>query len=170
MSNDHVIWNPSSAFIEKTRIHHFMQQEGLIDYDALIKASRDPEWFWPRALKHLGMLWDVPYHTLLDCSDGFPFAKWFTGGKLNIVRNCLDRHIEAGLSSKTAFVWESETGPTRHISYGEWQDEVARVANFLKSVGVKKGDRIGLYMPMIPEMVFALFAAFKIGAVIVGVS
>lgn len=147
-----------------------MQRHNIADYDELIKRStQDIRWFWQHALDDIGIEWFSPYQQLLDDSKGLPWCRWFVGGTLNIVHNCLDRHVERGLGAKTAFFWESDEGQKCAVSYDEWNRKTAQVANFLKSVGVGKGDRVGLYMPMIPEMVFALFGAFKIGAVIVPV-
>ncbi len=93
-----------------------------------------------------------------------PFAKWFVGGKLNVAYNCIDRHVEAGLGDKVAFDWEGEPGDTKSITYAELLVEVSKTANALKELGVQKGDRVAVYMPMILETPIALLACARIGA------
>ena len=94
-----------------------------------------------------------------------PFAKWFVGGKINASYNCLDRHIKANLGNKTALIWEGENGDEKTFSYAESYLEVNKLANAIKSLGIKKGDRVAIYMPMIPEAVFAMLACARIGAI-----
>lgn len=124
------------------------------------EAIRDPLAFWESWAKKLD--WFQPWQTTLEWNP--PHAKWFIGGKLNACHNCLDRHVAAGKAERTAIVWEGEPGDVRHISYGEALEEVSRLANALKAIGVTKGDRVCLYMPMIPELAFAMLACARIGA------
>jgi acetyl-CoA synthetase len=131
---------------------------GTFLYD---EAARDDEGFWARQAADL-VQWSHPWDTILDWQ--LPFAKWFVGGKLNVSENCLDRHVAAGRGDKVAFHWEGEPGDTRTITYGELLDEVARFANVLKSLGVAKGDRVNIYLPMIPEAAVAMLACARIGA------
>src|SRR5262249_44629655 len=107
--------------------------------------------------------WFEPWHTVLEWN--LPFAKWFVGGKLNISYNCLDRHVAAGHGGQIAYYWEAETGPGRVITYAELLDEVSRLANALKELGVRKGDRVNIYLGMVPELPMALLACARIGAV-----
>jgi acetyl-CoA synthetase len=93
-----------------------------------------------------------------------PFAKWFVGGKLNISYNCLDRHLTTERRNKAALIWEGEPGDERTLTYAQLHREVCQMANVLKDLGVKKGDRVGLYMPMIPEAAIAMLACARIGA------
>ena len=93
-----------------------------------------------------------------------PYTKWFIGGKLNVSVNCLDRHVAAGLGERVAYHWEGEPGDTRTITYQQLLDEVCRFTNALRGLGVKKGDRIAIYMPMIPELPVAMLACTRIGA------
>lgn len=159
-----IIWEPSGDYLNKSNITRFMRKHNIKDYDALIKKSTsDIEWFWDAALKDLGVEWFKPYTKILDMSKGFPWAKWFIDGKMNIVHNCIDRHINS--QSKLAFIWEGDDGAVKKISYAELNKNVCQVANALKSLGIKKGDKIGIYMPMIPEIVYAFFGCLKIGAV-----
>src|SRR4029079_558452 len=131
---------------------------GTFLYD---EAARDDEGFWARQAADL-VQWSQPWDTILDWE--LPFAKWFVGGKLNVSENCLGRHLAAGHAGKVAFFWEGEPGDTRTITYGELLDEVQRFANVLKSLGVGKGDRVNIYLPMIPEAAVAMLACARIGA------
>ncbi len=106
---------------------------------------------------------------MLDESDGFPWARWFVGGKLNIVRNCVDRHAAGERADHVAVEWASEGGERRSVTYAELDREVCRAANAMRAAGVSPGDTIGLYMPMVPELVTVFYAALKIGAVVIPV-
>ena len=125
------------------------------------EAERDPEAFWARQAREL-VTWFDDFDTV--CEWDLPFAKWFTGGTLNVAYNCLDRHVEAGRGDRVAYHWEGEPGDTRTYTYAELQTEVCRFANVLKSLGVKKGDRVNIYLPMIPELPVAMLACARIGA------
>ncbi|MEK7870848.1 MAG: AMP-binding protein, partial [Nitrospirota bacterium] len=165
-----IIWEPYGDYKERANIKRFMDKHGIRDYDELISRSvNNDEWFWEEALKDLGVEWYRPYDKILDTALGFPWAKWFVGGKLNIVHNCLDRHIKSGRGAKIAIIWEGDDGATRKVSYSELYRDVNRVASALKGLGIGKGDRIGIYMPMVPEIVVALYSCLKIGAVAVPV-
>ncbi|MBV9794914.1 MAG: acetate--CoA ligase [Actinobacteria bacterium] len=129
--------------------------------DAYAEASADRLAFWERAAERLQ--WDEPWTQVLDWSNP-PFAKWFVGGKLNVAVNCVDRHVEAGRGDKVAFHWEGEPGDQRTITYADLKDEVCRAANALTELGVNKGDRVAIYMPMIPETVVAMLACARLGA------
>jgi acetyl-CoA synthetase len=131
---------------------------GTFLYD---EAAQDDEGFWARQAADL-VQWSQPWDTILDWE--LPFAKWFVGGKLNVSENCLDRHVAAGHGDKVAFHWEGEPGDTRTITYAELLDEVQRFANVLKDLGVGKGDRVNIYLPMIPEAAVAMLACARIGA------
>jgi acetyl-CoA synthetase len=131
---------------------------GTFLYD---EADTDYQGFWARQAADL-LSWAKDWDTICDWQ--LPFAKWFTGGSLNVAYNCLDRHVEAGRGDKVAFHWEGEPGDTRTITYAELCAEVQRFANALKALGVQKGDRVNIYMPMIPELPIALLACARIGA------
>jgi len=126
------------------------------------EAKKDPIGFWDRYAKS-EIDWFDPYETVLDENDA-PFFKWFTKGKLNITYNCIDRHIKNGLGDKNALIWEGEPGDSKTFSYKDLLKEVCKAANALKSIGVKKGDLVCIYMPMIPEAMFAMLACARIGA------
>jgi acetyl-CoA synthetase len=125
------------------------------------EAEADRLGFWARQAREL-VTWFDDFETVLEWD--LPFAKWFVGGKLNVSYNCLDRHVEAGRGDKVAFYWEGEPGDTRTITYNELLEEVSKFANVLKDLGVKKGDRVCIYMPMIVELPVAMLACSRIGA------
>ncbi|MFP3907912.1 MAG: acetate--CoA ligase [Acidimicrobiales bacterium] len=125
------------------------------------EAAADPEAFWARQAREL-LTWHSDFDTVLEWD--LPFAKWFVGGTLNVAENCVDRHVAAGKGDKVAFHWEGEPGDTRTITYADLLDEVQRFANVLKGLGVDKGDRVAIYMPMIPELPVAMLACARLGA------
>ena len=124
------------------------------------EAAAGLEAFWARQAREL-LTWDQDFHTTLEWD--LPFAQWFVGGTLNMTTNCLDRHVEAGRGDRIAYFWEGEPGDTREITYAELLDEVSRFANVLKGLGLKRGDRVAVYMPMIPELPVAMLACARIG-------
>jgi acetyl-CoA synthetase len=124
-------------------------------------AEQDPNAFWAEQARTLH--WDVPFTTVLDDSNP-PFYKWFADGKLNVSYNCLDRHVAAGRGQHIAFQWVGEEGEERVVTYAELLSDVQRMANGLKQLGVRKGDVVGIYLPMIPEVVVAMLACARIGA------
>ncbi|HEX6234093.1 MAG TPA: acetate--CoA ligase [Jiangellaceae bacterium] len=126
------------------------------------EAATDRLAFWERQAREL-ITWDREWDQVLDWSDP-PFAKWFVGGALNVAYNCVDRHVEAGFGDQVAIHWEGEPGDTRTITYADLQRDVAKTANALLEIGVKKGDRVAIYMPMIPETAIAMLACARIGA------
>ena len=135
--------------------------------DALVNAAlvyddaeRDWQGFW--AQQALALDWRKEWDTILDWQ--LPFAKWFVGGKLNVSENCLDRHVNDGHGDQVAFFWEGEPGDARQVSYKELLDETCRVGNLLRELGVKKGDRVAIYMGMVPELAVAMLACARIGA------
>jgi acetyl-CoA synthetase len=123
-------------------------------------AAEDPEGFWAEEAKHLD--WFAPWHRVLEWS--VPWAKWFVGSKLNVTYNCVDRHAHSARRNKAAFIWEGEPGDSRVLTFGMLEREVNRFANALKSLGVVKGDRVAIYMGMVPELAIAMLACAKIGA------
>jgi len=125
------------------------------------RASADREAYWAGWAERLD--WFEPWHTVLEWNP--PYAKWFVGGKLNVSHNCLDRHVQAGKADRPALIWEGEPGDTRTYTYAELLAEVGRFASALKGLGVEKGDRVTIYLPMIPEAVVAMLACTRIGAI-----
>ena len=143
---------PSEAFKEDALV------TGTWMYD---EAAQDDQGFWARQAAEL-LDWDTEWDTI--CEWELPYAKWFVGGKLNVAHNCLDRHVAAGRGDKVAIHFEGEPGDTRAITYAELLDEVCRFANALKGLGVVAGDRVNIYLPMIPEAAVAMLACARIGA------
>ena len=139
----------------------FKNQALVVDQWMYDEANADYEGFWARQAADL-LDWSSDWDTILEWD--VPFAKWFVGGTLNVSHNCLDRHVDAGQGDRVAYHWEGEPGDTRTITYAELRDEVARFANVLKGLGVAKGDRVAIYMPMIPELPVAMLACARIGA------
>jgi acetyl-CoA synthetase len=131
---------------------------GTFLYD---EANQDYQGFWARQAADL-LDWDEEWHTI--CEWELPFAKWFVGGKLNVCHNAVDRHVAAGFGDQVAYHWEGEPGDTRTITYADLHRDVQRFANVLKSLGIAKGDRVCIYMPMIPELPVAMLACARIGA------
>ena len=130
--------------------------------DAYNEADADNLAFWAKAAERLS--WDTKWEQVLDW-DNAPFAKWYVGGKLNAAYNCVDRHVEAGNGDRVAYHWVGEPeDDTRDITYAELKDLVCQAANTLVDLGVKTGDRVAIYMPMIPETVVAMLACARIGA------
>jgi acetyl-CoA synthetase len=125
------------------------------------EADEDREGFWARQAAELE--WFEDWDTILDWQA--PYAKWFVGGKLNVSHNCLDRHVAAGHGSQVAYHWEGEPGDTRTITYAELLEDVQRAANALKELGVERGDRVAVYLPMIPELPVTMLACARIGAI-----
>ena len=124
------------------------------------QADADREGFWAAQAEHLH--WDTKWSQVLDWSNA-PFGKWFIGGKLNVAYNAVDRHVEAGNGDRVAFHWEGEPGDSRTITYNDLKREVSQAANALASLGLEAGDRVAIYMPMIPETAVAMLACARLG-------
>ncbi|HKY16803.1 MAG TPA: acetate--CoA ligase [Microthrixaceae bacterium] len=139
----------------------FVASANLGDRSLYDEADADYEAFWARQAREL-LTWFDDFDTTLEWT--LPDAKWFVGGTLNVSYNCLDRHVEAGLGDRVALHWEGEPGDTRTITYADLLAEVSRFANVLKGLGVERGDRVAIYLPMIPEIVVAMLACTRIGA------
>jgi acetyl-CoA synthetase len=136
--------------------------KSLEDYQQLYeRAKADPQKFWAD-LAETELDWFQKWDTVLDWQP--PFAKWFVGGKINISYNCIDRHLTTWRRNKAALIWEGEPGDSRTLTYAQLHREVCQFANVLKQLGVQKGDRVGIYMPMIPEAAIAMLACARIGA------
>ena len=161
-----IIWRPTQEIIDQSNVKRFMDKHGIKTYHELIRRSiADIKWFWPAMLEDVGVEWYQPFTSALDLSGGFPWAKWFVGGKINIVHNCIDRHLRDGHADKTCLLWESDDKQTRRLSYGEMNALVCKIANALRRDGIGKGDFVGIFMPMVPEIVAVFFACMKVGAV-----
>ncbi len=167
MSTD-IVWKPPQEYLERSNVALFMKKHAIQSYEELVKHSaQDIEWFWKAAAEDLQIEWYQPYTQVLDTSQGIPWAKWFLNGKINIAHNCLDKHINTPRKDKTAVIWEGEEGITRRLTYKELYAETNRLANALKELGIKKGDTIGILLPITPEAVMATLACCKIGAIFI---
>ncbi len=150
------VFPPPPEFASKAHI------KSLEEYEALYKQSiDDPENFWAEAA--LNLHWFKPWEKVLEWN--LPSAQWFVGGKLNLCYNCVDRHALGERRDKTALIWEGEPGEVRRLTYAELHVEVQKFANALKALGIRKGDRVAVYMGMTPELAIALLACARIGAV-----
>ncbi|MGH9404942.1 MAG: acetate--CoA ligase [Terriglobia bacterium] len=152
------------ALLEEKRVYappeEFRKQANWADARALERMSRDPEAFWAAEAERLD--WMKRWDKVLEWNA--PWAKWFSGGKLNVTANCVDRHAASERRNRAAIIWEGEPGDSRVLTFGMLEREVNKCANALKSLGVKKGDRVAIYMGMTPELPIALLACAKIGA------
>jgi len=151
------LFPPTAEFSEKAHIKSLEEYQALYD-----KAKADPQAFWAE-LATQELHWFQNWDTVLDWQP--PFAKWFVNGKINISYNCLDRHLTTWRKNKAALIWEGEPGDSRTLTYAQLHREVCQMANVIKELGVQKGDRVGIYMPMIPEAAIAMLACARIGAV-----
>ncbi|MBI5298993.1 MAG: AMP-binding protein, partial [Deltaproteobacteria bacterium] len=166
---ENIVWKPTPDFLKNSNIALFMKRHKIGSYEELIRRSTtDIEWFWKACVEDLGIQWTKYFEKIYDDSLGFAWTKWFTGGQLNIIANCLDRHA-LNSPAKSALIWEGDDGATKQFTYTELNNDAKRFANALIEAGVQKGDAVGIYLPMIPEVVISLLACFKIGAVAVPV-
>ena len=165
-----VVWTPTSDVIERSRLMRLMRPLGISTYDELLSRSvADPGWFWDAAVKDLGVEFYRPYEQVVDSSDGLAWTKWWRGGELNVVHSCLDRYAGTPTDAKTGLIWEGENGEVRTRTYEELRTEVDDLAGGMRRLGVEVGDRVGVFMPMIPEVAVAVLACAKVGAVLVPV-
>ncbi|MEO6863116.1 MAG: acetate--CoA ligase [Microcoleus sp.] len=151
------LFPPTAEFSEKAHVKSLEQYRALYE-----KAASDPQAFWAE-LATQELDWFQNWDTVLDWQP--PVAKWFVNGKINISYNCLDRHLTTWRKNKAALIWEGEPGDSRTLTYAQLHREVCQMANVIKELGVQKGDRVGIYMPMIPEAAIAMLACARIGAV-----
>ncbi|GAB6878125.1 AMP-binding protein [Halorubrum gandharaense] len=175
---DEVVHEPSQAFVESTNVRQFMETYGIDDYESLIERTTtelpdEPEsgvdWFWDEVVDYLDIDFYTDYDTVRNDSEGPQFTDWYPGGELNIAHNVVDRHaaVDSPNRNRVALVWEGEPGDVRELTYHELARESNRVANYLESAGVETGDTVGLYLPMVPEVVPILYGCLKVGAIAV---
>jgi acetyl-CoA synthetase len=161
-----IVWRPSPEMIAQSNLKRFMDRHHLGSFEELIpRSTTDVAWFWDTVLRELDIRFQTPYSHVVDLSRGLPWPQWCVGGEMNIIHNCLDKYAGTPTDDKTAVHWEGEEGATRCLSYAELRGEVNRTANALRSLGLGHGDAIGVIMPMTPEIVVAMLAIIKIGAV-----
>jgi acetyl-CoA synthetase len=175
---DAVVYSPSREFVESTNVYDFMQTYDIDDYEELIERTTsevegEPRsgvtWFWDELVDYLDVDFDEGYDAVRNDAEGPQFTEWYPGGELNAAHNTVDRHAapDAETRNKVACIWEGEPGEVREVTYHELHRQSNRVANYLESRGIETGDTVGLYMPMVPEVISILYGCFKIGAVAV---
>jgi len=163
-----VMWEPSPEVISKSRLKRFMDQHGIETFAELLKrADDDIEWFWDAAIKDIDIAFYRHYDKVVDLSKGKPWATWWIGGRMNIVQSCLDRYRGTASHDKLAIIWEGEPGEVRKLTYRELDQQVCKLAGVLRRLGIRPGDRVGIFMPMCPEVAISVLATVKIGAVII---
>ena len=163
-----VIWEPSPEVVAKSRLKRFMDAHGIATFPELLKrADADIEWFWDAAIKDLDVAFYRGYDQVVDLSKGKEWATWWIGARMNIVQSCLDRHREGPSGEKAAVVWEGEPGDVRTLTYNELDQQVCRLAGALRKLGIRPGDRVGIFLPMCPEVAVSVLATAKIGAVMI---
>lgn len=156
------IFKPSKEFVEQTNVKQWMQKHGIKNYDELLEKSKDIDWFWSEVSKDV-VEWFKPYEKVLEWNP--PWVKWFVGAEYNIVHDALDKHIKTWRKNKVAYIFEGEPGDVRKLTYYDLYIEVNKLAVALKNLDIRKGDRVGIYLPMIPELPIAMLACAKIGAI-----
>lgn len=161
------VWFPREEDVKRSRLGRLMSELGIGDVDEFHRRSvRDVPWFWGTVEKDLGLVWDRPYRQVLDTARGFPWPHWFVDGGFNVSVNALDRWVNAPASrQRLALIWEGDNGDVQKWTYRELWTEVNRVARGLQELGVEKGDRVAIYLPMVAENVIAMLAVARIGAV-----
>jgi len=159
-----IVWRPSQEYVERANVTRFMRTHGIATYEELLARSvGDVAWFWDAAVKDLGIEFFEPYSEVLDTSGGIEWATWFGGGSVNLAYNCVDRWAER-TPDAVAVLWEGEEGEVRSVTYRELRELSDQLANGLASLGIAKGDAVGIFLPMSPEAVAAVMACAKLGA------
>src|SRR5919202_5960963 len=160
-------WEPTPEYVERAHVTRLMRAHGIETIDELRRRSvEDVEWYWDAAVRDLGIEFATPYERVMDDSRGAPWATWFTGGRVNLVHNCVDRWADReDARDRVALIGESETGASRTLTFAEMRAEVDRVAAGLRAAGLGKGDSAAVFMPMVPEAVIAAYPIAKIGAI-----
>ncbi|HHH80332.1 MAG TPA: acetate--CoA ligase, partial [Thermoplasmatales archaeon] len=156
------VFNPPEDLVRNSNVKKWMDEHGIKSYEELLEKAKDIEWFWAEVAKDV-VEWYEPYKKVLEWNP--PYAEWFVGAKYNIVHDALDKHMETDVKDKVAYIFEGEPGDTKQLTYHDLYVEVNKLANALKELGIKKGDRVGIYLPMIPELPIAMLACAKIGAI-----
>ena len=158
------VWHPTPELIAQSNLQRFINKHGLGSYDELMQRSiTDIAWFWDTVLRDLDIQFYKPYSRVVDLSEGKPWARWCVDGEMNVVHNMLDKYAATPTDARIAIKSEIEDGTTRTLTYKELREEVNRMAAVLRSLGLGKGDAIGVFMPMVPEIVVAMLATIKIG-------
>ena len=156
------VFKPSKEFVNNTNVKQWMDKHNIKTVDELYKKASNWEWFWGEMAKELIEFYTPPKKTV---EWDMPWVKWFVGAKYNIVHDAIDKHVKTWRKNKVAFIFEGEPGDVRKLTYNDLSIEVNKLANALRKLGIQKGDRVGIYLPMIPELPIAMLACAKIGAI-----
>jgi acetyl-CoA synthetase len=156
------VFKPNEEFVNQTNVKLWMDEHGIDNLEDLHKKGEDWEWFWQEISKDL-VEWYKPFDKVVEWDA--PWVKWFVGAKYNIVHDALDKHVKSWRKNKVAYIFEGEPGDVKKYTYNDLYIEVNKLACALKKIGVKKGDRVGIYLPMIPELPIAMLACAKVGAI-----
>jgi acetyl-CoA synthetase len=160
------VWHPPAELIAQSNLQRFIEKHGLSTYDELMqKSTTDVAWFWDTLLRDLDIQFYKPYSRVVDLSQGKPWARWCVDGEMNIVHNLLDKYAGTEVDNRLAIKSEIEDGTTRTLTYKELREQVNQMAAALRSLGLGKGDAIGVFMPMVAEIVIAMLAIIKIGGI-----
>ncbi len=160
------VWTPSENYTNGSHLQKLMQALGVSDYDELYRLSvNDPASFWKATLEEISFEWFEPYREYADLSRGVMWPHWFPGGRLNLAHNATTRHARGERARQLALVWEGENGSIVRLTYRELDQQVAQAANAMRQLGVKRGDRVGIYLPMLPETAVSFLAVARIGAI-----
>lgn len=163
-----IAWRPTEEQKQNANITQFMKKERIDSLPALCtKSVQDPNWFYPAILDALHIKWTQDYTQVLDLSKGKQFPLWFKNGQTNLFLNCIGKHIDNGNGTNTAITWEGEDETVRNLTYDDVYKQANDLSAGLKKLGVEKGDRVGIFLPMIPETAVSLFACAKIGAILI---
>jgi acetyl-CoA synthetase len=161
-------WRPTPWYLERSRLSAFMRGLGIDTFEELLnKAAASPEWFWAAAVKDLSLEFYTPYQQVMDTSKGWEWTTWFSGSSYNYVHDALDKRAAGEDRDRPAIIFEGEEGVVRTFTYAQLHAEVCRFANGLGALGVREGDRVGLFMPFTPEVAIAMLACGKIGAIFI---
>ena len=162
-----IVWRPTPDYVENANLTRFMREHAIEDFEGLMRRStEDVAWFTEAVLAFLDIQVYEPYTQVVDLTDGIQHPSWCVDGKMNIVHNLLDKYIGTHMEDRPALIWEGEGGGTSTLTYRDLYNQVNKAANALRTLGLGKGDAVGLFMPMIPEIVVALLAVVKIGGII----
>src|SRR5256886_6702609 len=160
------VWHPTPELVAQSNLQRFMNEHALDSYDELMRRSTtDIAWFWDTVLCDLDIQFYKPYSRIVALSEGKPWAHWCVDGEMNIVHNMLDKYTGTPTDDKIAIKSETEDGTPRTLSYKQLRDEVNKMTGALRGLGLGKGDAIGVFMPMLPEIVIAMLAIIKIGGI-----
>ena len=160
------VWHPAPELVAQSNLQRFIEKHELSSYDELMRrCTTDIAWFWNAVLHDLDIQFYKPYSRVVELSEGKPWARWCVDGDMNIVHNLLDKYADTKIDEKLAIKSETEVGTTRGLTYKELRDQVDRMANSLRNLKLGKGDAIGVFMPMVPEIVVAMLAIIKIGGI-----